>query len=108
MNHLPERDWKVARDLKNELLGNACARILKEVRSIAEADVESSHTAYLKLWKLMQREDEKIGVMFDDLKRSNCISKTAAWLRFGLLTNEHLAQFTETTQESIRFVSRLR
>ena len=108
MGHLPERDWKTARDMQDELLATECARILEKVRSIADVDSDSSHAAYLELWKHLRREDKKIGVMFDDLKRSNCIQKVAAWRRYGLLTDDRLAQFTDETQESIRFLSTLR
>jgi hypothetical protein len=101
MSNIPEKDWKRARAMKDELLTIACERILSKVRAIADAKNEASHDAYLKLWEVMRAEDEKIAIMFNDLRRSNAVQKLSAWRRFGILTDEQLAQFTEETQEAV-------
>ena len=64
-----------------------------------------SHEAYLRLWKILKKEDAKIATMFDDVKRSNAFQKIAAWNFYGLISDKELAQFSEDTQEIIHILN---
>ena len=91
--------------MKDELLNVACERIIEKVETTIKGRGKKSHEAYLKLWKILNKEDEEIATMFDNLKRSNAVYKLAAWKRNGLITDEELAQFSEETQETIRILN---
>lgn len=71
MKSIPERDWKRIRDLKDELLNVACEQIFLRVGKLSAERVGQQHKSYLELYKLIQKEDDKIAKMFDDLKRRN-------------------------------------
>ncbi len=85
--------------MKDELLDIACSRILDKTQMIIDNRNEGSHSAYLKLWKLVDQEDEKISEMFDNLKRSTALYKIAALVRNDLIDEERLKEFSEETQE---------
>ena len=105
MNGVPEKDWKVLRAMKDELLNLACERIIEKIQAVIDAREGKNHAAYLQLWKLLPAEDKKIAIMFDGLKRSNALQKLAAWKRYGLLTDDKLELFSEETREIIRLLS---
>ncbi len=101
MYKIPERDWKKLRSMKDEKLQIACERIFEKITPVIEVRGGESHKAYLDLWKILNKEDKKLGVMFDDIKRSSAILKIAAWKQNGLLSEEEFCQFSEETQNKI-------
>ena len=101
MNIIPERDWKKIRVMKDGILTVACDRIIIKIEKLMKNKRFTSHEKYLNLWKLMRAEDEEIAIMFDDLKRSNAMSKLASWRRNDLLTEEMFEQFSDATKKTI-------
>ena len=84
MNHdIPEKDWKKLRALKERAINSACERIFYKINALIDSRGSESHKYYLKFWKVMKTEDKKIGLMFDDLKRSTAIFKLAMWKKMG-------------------------
>ena len=67
MNSFPERDWKMLRGMKDEMLNTACERIFRKIQALIDGRAGRTHEAYRELWKLLDAEDEKIAIMFDDL-----------------------------------------
>jgi hypothetical protein len=104
MERIPERDWKILRDMKDEVLSQACDRILDQAQQIIDHRGGRPHAAYLELWQLIEAEDSQISLMFDGLKRSNALSKLAMWRASGLVTNEAFAQFSEPTRQATDFI----
>lgn len=99
---IPERDWKRIRDLKDELLNVACEQIFQRIEKVSAGRAGQQHKTYLELYKLIEKEDEKIAKMFDDLKRSNAFFKIAALRHYGVLTNAQMELFTEQTQAIVK------
>ncbi len=54
--------------------------------TIIDGRAEREHEAYLSLWKMPEKEDDLISLMFDDLRRNNAIHKLAEWHRFYLIS----------------------
>lgn len=104
MRNFPERDWKQIRKIKDKLIQTACERIFEKVDPVVSVRGEESHQAYLKLWKIMEKEDKKIVEMFDDLKRSTAYFKLAAWRQNGLLSDEDFEMFSEDTQNAVSLI----
>jgi hypothetical protein len=68
MSHgIPERDWKKLRVLKDTALNIACERTFHKINKVIESRGAESHKYYLKLWKVMEEEDQEISLMFDVL-----------------------------------------
>lgn len=108
MSSVPEKDWKRLKKLKDEKLNKACSNILQKIESEIKGEEKNSHEVYLKVWKLIEREDKKIAEMFDDLRRSNALYKLASWKIYGLLNDEELSGFSEETRSTIEKIESLR
>ncbi len=103
MRNIPESDWKKIRDMRNEILSISCDQIFDKIDNISNSRKGKEHESYLKLWKLINREDKEISIMFDDLKRSTAILKLASWKRNGLISDEKMSEFTDKTQQNVAF-----
>ena len=79
MKPIPERDWKLLREMKPGVLSDVCAKILNAVESVVQKRDGGNHEAYLALWSLLKKEDASIAFMFDDFRRSTGLIKLAAW-----------------------------
>jgi hypothetical protein len=101
---IPEKDWKKLRSLKDATLNMACERIFIKIDKLSKERGATSHKYYLKLWKLIHSEDEKIALMFNDLKRSNAIFKLATWKNNELLSIDDFKEFTKETQDRIQSI----
>ena len=101
----PEKDWKLLRALQEEKLSTFCERTLSKLSDAIESEESTPREKYNNVWKILEKEDDKLGLMFDDLKRSNAVQKLGAWRRHGLLTDEDLAQLSEDTQRAVEFFS---
>lgn len=97
----PERDWKLRRQLKPQLLARFCDRVLDNAVSILNDSTVGSHERYLKLYEYTREQDRVLGAAFDGQRHSNALSKLAAIHAQGLFTDEEFAQFTEETREMI-------
>ena len=104
---IPEKDWKKFRAIKDELLDTACDRILEKIKDLIGNRNGENHKVYLKLWKVLKQEDHKIADMFDDPKRSNALYKTAALVRYDLIGEDMLKEFSEETQEKIKIINQM-
>lgn len=87
--------------MKNDALNFACDRIFKKIDGISSRRAGEEHKAYLKLWRLLKKEDREISIMFDDLKRSNAIYKLAAWKRNGVISDESFSMFSDETRKIV-------
>ncbi|MGL4577476.1 MAG: hypothetical protein ACRCVP_00955 [Shewanella xiamenensis] len=101
MSSVPEKDWKRLSSLKQSLLNSACETIFERIEQISSTRRGREHEAYLALWKVINKEDNAIAEMFDDLKRSNAVVKIAALKHHGVLTDEQLALFSQETQDEV-------
>jgi len=98
MKHIPEKDWKRLRSMKQEKLAILCGQILDEMTEIAQKRDEGEHQAFLNLWEAINERNAKIAELFDDIRCSTAIHKLIAWKFNGLLKEEELELFTEETQ----------
>jgi len=101
---IPERDWKLLSQLTPVALERFCARVLAEAARITAAPGKTSHERYLKLYKLMEKQDRDLAFAFNDHRRSTALIKTARLHALGLLTEGELGAFTEETRETVLFL----
>lgn len=107
MNSISESDWKKLRSIKGEVLNFSCERVLDRIKKTIEKQSENKHEIYLDLWKILKEEDQKIAIMFDDLKRSNAIHKLAAWKHNGVISDDSFAEFSNETRHRILALNEL-
>lgn len=105
MRDIPERDWKILRELKPIALERYCRGVLEEVAALVGASADGGggyHHRYLALFKLLRERDGDLGNAFNDLKRSTALLQLACMRRLGLLTDEEFARFTQETRERVQ------
>jgi hypothetical protein len=103
-NGIPEKDWKIIRDMKGDLVRKAIDRVFLQVEEIARHRKADPEKAYSELWEALKQRDSQIGLMFDDLKRSNAKWKIMEMVNNGLLSPKELDVFTEETREWVQVV----
>jgi len=96
-----ESDWKVLRDLKGVLLERYCQRALAAAEQIIQGRKQTNHERYLALFSLIEKQDKALGLAFDDVRRSNALSRITFMRSGGLFTEEEFARFSPETQEQI-------
>jgi hypothetical protein len=105
MPDIPERDWRVLRDLRVLALERFCERVFREISEISSAADTSWHQRYGALFGLIERRDREIASAFDNASRSRAIIQLAEWHSLGLLTEEEWKRFTPETRERIGALS---
>jgi hypothetical protein len=107
MSSVSEKDWKMLINIQKRLLNSACEIIFQRIEQISSNRKGREHESYLELWKIINKEDDVIAEMFDDLRRSNAVWKIAALKHYGVLTDDQLALFSQETQDNVaRFSSK--
>src|SRR6267378_7751622 len=91
---IPERDWKLFRELHKVALERLCDRILLEAKAQIEHPAKSSHEKYLGLFKLMQNRDDDMARAFNDFRRSTALMQIGIIHSIGLFTAEELSRFS--------------
>lgn len=104
MKKFPESDWKKLRSFKDEALNLACERIFEKIENLFHSRKGQEHKAYLNLWKLIKKEDHEIGIMFDDLRRSNAFHKLATWRGNNVISDENFSEFSDETQQAVELL----
>ncbi len=103
----PEADWKILSKLKPLALDRLCQRILTTSEDIiVHAREGGYHSAYLELFKQIQKDDKTIGNCFDDWRRSQAFFILAKWRREKLITDEEFTGFSEVTCKAVELFLR--
>jgi len=105
MADIPERDWRVFRELRELALERFCERALREITDLAASEGSSWHQRYVKVYALLERRDDDLARSFDDPRRSTAILQLAAIYSHALLTEAELTRFTPETREWIRVIA---
>jgi hypothetical protein len=98
--NLPERDWRLLRSLHDVALDRYCTRVLEECAAVTREAGLSAHEKYLRLFRLINERDKRIAGAFDDLRRSTAIQRLAGMMILGVVADEELAPFSQSTRES--------
>jgi len=101
MSDFPERDWKVLRELKTVTLERLCERILRSAAEITTQSGLTNHQRYIKMWELIQEQNEEVALAFDDHRRSTAFLKILQIHRRGLFTDEEFARLSDQTRKHV-------
>ena len=101
-NDFPESDWKVLSRLRPLALDRLCRQIVLESEDIIVRVKEGGyHSAYLELFKHIQKQDDILSDCFGDWKRSQALIAIANWRRENLITDEEFAALSMETRKTI-------
>lgn len=98
---IPERDWKVFRELHKVALGRLCEKILAEAKAEIERADKSPHERYLALYRLLQERDDDVARGFNDLRRSTAMMYIGIIYRMGFITESEVQRFSPQIQQIV-------
>ena len=104
---IPERDWKLFRQLQPIALERFCENVLSAIHDISRSN-QSAHERYLRVFKTVRNQDKELATLFNNPRRSN------AWLQLSLihshelLTLEEMQRFSPETQQRVSDLAKLR
>ncbi len=104
---LPEADWRLLRALHDTALDRYCARVLQECATGIRDTNGSAHDRYLRLFRVVNERDASLAAAFNDLRRSTAIQRLASMMALGVVTDEELSQFSQTTRDSATTIADL-
>ena len=87
------------RELKPVTLERLCERILHRAADITTQSGLTNHQRYIKMWELIQEQNQEVALAFDDHRRSTAFLKILQIHRRGLFTEEEFARFGEETRK---------
>ena len=83
------------------LLERFCRRVLADVIETASIPSETYHQRYLRIFQLLRKQDDDLARAFDDIRRSNALSKLMMMRALGLLTDEEFMRFRPETRNLV-------
>jgi hypothetical protein len=95
---IPEADWRVFRSLHPIWIDRFCKRVNGELLRALSDDSRDAYQQYLAAYKLMHERDKEIASAFDDFRRSTAIFQIAIIRKLGVITDEELGRFSESTR----------
>ena len=99
---IPEADWRVFRSLHPIWIDRFCKRVNAELLRALSDDSRDAYEQYLAAYKLMHKRDKEIASAFDDFRRSTAIFQIAIIRKLGVITDEELGRFSESTRASLQ------
>lgn len=101
MHDIPERDWKLLRELAPVALNRFCETVLHQATAIAANTKTTPHDRYGRLFDLIKQQDREVAIMFDDHRRSTAFVKIIAIHTRKMFTEEEFARFSEETRQKV-------
>jgi hypothetical protein len=65
-------------------------------------DSRDAYEQYLAAYKLIHKRDKEIGNAFNDFRRSTAVIQIAIIRKLGVITDEELERFSESTRASLQ------
>ena len=98
---VPERDWRLYRDLHDSLVERYCRHVLVEVADVIGNTNKTAHQRYVGLYRLIHRRDKELARALNDPRRSTALYQIAAARALDLVTDDEMHQFSGDTQKAV-------
>ena len=102
---LPEKDWKIFREIQRAALDRFCGRVLDDIEAVRSDVSRTHHERYLTIYSLLQRRDKRLGEAFDNPRRSQMLWQLELMWSRGLINEEEMSRFSEETRSYIAFLT---
>ena len=78
-----------------------CQKTLNQIQDIINGADYTSHEKYLKLYKLIEKQDQTLASMFDGLSRSSAFFKLHQMNKLDLVESEELSSLSQELQDQL-------
>jgi hypothetical protein len=99
---LPERDWKVFRELREVALDRFCQRALADVEAVIRGQGRTILERYHEVYRLVKDRDKDLAAVFGNPRRSTALFSLAGMRTRELLTDEEFERFSDGTRDTVR------
>jgi hypothetical protein len=98
---MPERDWRVFREIHSVGRERFCERVLSALASANSASDQGAHERYLRVFEIVRDKNKELGALFDNPRRSSALGQLCMIASPGLVTDEELSCLSPKTRNSI-------
>ena len=98
---IPERDWKIFRELRPVWIERFSEQVNSELLSYLSDERLSAYERYLKVYKFIVGRDRELGEAFNDFRRSTAVIQIRIIRLLGVIKDEELARFSDSTREFV-------
>ena len=98
---IPESDWKIFRELHRITLNRFCEQVLADLEKALADENATPHERYLKIFDLIEKQDDRLADAFNDFRRSTAITQIAMICSYRLFTEEEFMRFSEETRRIV-------
>ena len=95
---IPERDWRVFRELHPVWIERFCEQVNSELVSRLSDERLSAYERYLKAYRFIVARDRELGEAFNDFRRSTAVIQIRIIRGLGLIRDDELARFSDSTR----------
>lgn len=92
---MKESDWKIFKKIKERAIEKFCANALDNFSEIIKSDKEHAYDKYLKLYKLVQKRDKDMSIIFDGHSRAKATMQLLLIRKEGLADEELLHKLSD-------------
>ena len=98
---IPERDWKVFKELRAIALERFCHRVLGDTGRLMGDSAKSSYDRYSDVYRLITARDRELARVFDAPRRSRALVQLAQIANLDLLEPEELTRISPEVRDTI-------
>jgi hypothetical protein len=102
---IPESDWEVLRQLHPVALERYCQKALKRSRWSQRTRPKARASTLPQIYGVIHERDEMISAVFSGLRRSTGMMQLILMHAQGLVTEEEIGRFTQSTRDAIARVA---
>jgi hypothetical protein len=96
-----ESDWRIFRELLPIWLDRYCAKVNQQLIKKLTDPKRTQHERYVDAYKFIHRKDADLGNGFSDIRRSTATMRLHFIHNLGVMTEEELSRFSESTRRSV-------
>jgi hypothetical protein len=101
MADLPERDWKLFKELHPKASERYCSRALTAISALMADTAKDSIDRFFELTKLVEVQEKEWNVVFSDWRRSAAARQLGAMYCRELLASEEFDRLSPDTRDYI-------
>jgi hypothetical protein len=99
LNEIPERDWKIFRQLHPIALERFGQRAVAEIQRLTAQGGQPPMEQFWNAFEFAAAQKKRVSDLFDDYRRSTAMMKVAELRDEGLLTEAEIARFSPEFRE---------
>ncbi|RLT89653.1 hypothetical protein [Ketobacter sp. GenoA1] len=98
---ISESDWKKFKKIREKALDKFCSLALEDIQEALNKKDADAHSRYLYVYKIVENNDKRLSLIFDDYRRSKARIQLALMVSSDLVDEQDLNVLSDDLQEFI-------